>query len=206
MSQAILSQKTQSNLETLKQAEILDNFYLVGGTGLALQLKHRKSIDLDFFNKDEFDTASLIQELKELGSLAVENEAENTLEVDFQGTKITFLNYDHPLLYELRAVKGMKVADFRDIGCMKITAISSRGSKKDFIDVYFISKKIGLPDLLELFEKKYEEVNYTMPHILKSLTYFKQADPEPMPEMKKEVEWQEVKDFFKKEASQLNSA
>lgn len=204
MSNTILSQKTQGNLEALKEKGLLDDFYLAGGTGLALQLKHRRSIDLDFFTKKEIDTSSLIQDLKELGSLTVENEAENTLEVNFEGTKITFLNYEYPLLYDLKTIKGVKVADYRDIGCMKISAISSRGSKKDFIDLFFIAKKVELSTLLELFEEKYTEVNYNMTHILKSLTFFKQAEGESMPEMLEEAEWQEIKEFFEEEVPSLN--
>jgi len=206
MSQTILSQKTQSNLEALKQANILADFYPAGGTGLALQLKHRKSIDLDFFTENEIETSLLIRDLKEVGSFVVENEAENTLEIDFQGTRITFLNYDYPLLCKLKKIQDIEVADLKDIGCMKISAISSRGSKKDFIDVYFITKEISLSRLLELFEKKYKEINYTMPHILKSLTYFEQAESEPMPEMIKEANWEQVKEFFETEAPKINSA
>lgn len=101
---------------------------------------------------------------------------------------------------------GIRVADLRDIGCMKIDAISSRGMKRDFIDLFFICKElISLKNLLSLFKRKYKSVNYNMMHILKSLVYFEDAENNPMPKMIVPVSWQEVKNFFKKEIRKINN-
>jgi len=200
MSQKIIPKKTKINLETLRKKGILKDFYLAGGTGLALQLKHRLSLDLDFFTQKDIDTKIFIQKLKKLGKLIIEKEAENTLICSFSGTRITFLKYDYPCLFSLKKFQGIKVADSRDIGCMKIDAISSRGTKKDFIDLFFICQKvIPLRKLLKLFEKKYKSVNYNMMHILKSLTYFEDAEKDPLPKMIIFIPWNRVKNFFKKE-------
>ncbi len=200
MSQKILSKKTKNNLEILSKGNVLENFYLAGGTGLALQLKHRLSLDLDFFTKKDIDTKLLIQKIKKLGKLSVEDEAENTLHINFQGTKITFLKYDYLQLFPLKKFETIQIGDIRDIGCMKISAISSRGTKKDFIDIYFICKKeLSLEKLLELFEKKHKGVEYNMIHIMKSLIYFEDAEKDPVPKMIIPVSWKEVKDFLKKQ-------
>jgi predicted nucleotidyltransferase component of viral defense system len=187
-------------LEILKKSGILKDFYLVGGTGAALQLKHRLSLDLDFFTKENIDTKALIQKIKNLGNFSIEKEALNSLTSIFQGTIITFLKYDYPCLFQFKNIEGVKVADLRDIGCMKISAISSRGAKKDFIDLFYICQKIiSLQGLLKLFQKKYKNVDYNMNHILKSIIYFEDAEKNPMPKMIIPVLWEQVKSFLKKE-------
>jgi predicted nucleotidyltransferase component of viral defense system len=204
MSQEILSKKTKSNLEILKKSGILENFYLAGGTGAALQLGHRFSLDLDFFTKKDISPKELVEKIRKIGDLSVEKEAENSLIGNFQGTLISFLKYDYPLLFPKKTVEGIRVADIRDIACMKISAISSRGSKKDFIDLFFIIKEaITLKDLLALFEKKYKEIDYNMSHILKSIIYFEDAEKDAMPKMIVPVEWQAVKDFLKEEIKRI---
>jgi hypothetical protein len=92
--------------------------------------------------------------------------------------------YPYPVLFPFGDFLGMHVADPRDIACMKITAIAGRGSKRDFVDLYAIAQLYGLKHLLELFKKKYFQVDYNVVHLLKSLTYFKDAEKEPMPDMR----------------------
>lgn len=199
-----ISKKTKANLEILKKAHVLGGFYLVGGTGLALQLNHRLSIDLDLFNSKEINTKNLIQKIKKVGRLSIEKESESTLICRFNGTRLTFLRYEYPLLFNFEIIGGIKIASVQDIGCMKIDAISSRGTKKDFIDLYFICQKTAsLSELLKLFERKYKSVDYNMIHIFKSLSYFEDAEKNPMPKMIIAVSWRGVKEFFKKEVQKL---
>ncbi|GAH63607.1 unnamed protein product, partial [marine sediment metagenome] len=168
--------------------------------------KHRVSLDLDFFTKEDINTKTLIQKIKTLGKFSTERETENTLIGIFNGARVSFLRYDYPLLFDLRQIKGIKIADLRDIGCMKIDAISSRGMKRDFIDLFFICKElISLKNILSLFKRKYKSVNYNMMHILKSLAYFEDAENNPMPRMIIPASWQEVKSFFKEEIRKINN-
>ncbi len=205
MPQEIISKKTKANLEILIKKAMLKNFYLVDGTGAALQLKHRVSLDLDFFSKKDIDTKTLIQKIKTQGKFSIERETENTLIGIFNGTRVSFLKYDYPLLFDLKQIKGIKIADLRDIGCMKIDAVSSRGMKRDFVDLFFICREaISLKNLLSLFKKKYKSVNYNRLHILKSLVYFEDAENNPMPRMILPTSWQEVKNFFKEEIRKIN--
>ncbi len=205
MPQEIISKKTKANLEILTKEAVLKNFYLAGGTGAALQLKHRVSLDLDFFTNKDIDTKTLIQKIKTQGKFSIERETENTLIGIFNCSRVSFLRYDYPLLFDLRQIKGIKIADLRDIGCMKIDAVSSRGTKRDFVDLFFICREaISLKNLLSLFKKKYKSVNYNMLHILKSLAYFENAENNPMPRMILPTSWQEVKSFFKEEIRKIN--
>lgn len=196
MHKEILDKKTEYVFQEISKNKICDNFYLAGGTALALQFGHRKSIDLDWFSKNDFNTAEIKEKLEELGKLSLESEEKNTLNVILDGVKISFLGYRYDLLFPLINWEGIKIADWRDIACMKVDAVSSRGSKKDFIDLYFILKQIAIYELLEIFDKKYEKIEYNRMHIFKSLTYFKDANEEPMPIMLEDVKWENVKKFF----------
>jgi len=194
MRKKVISAKTKRVLESLDKIEIIKNFYLAGGTALALQLGHRKSIDLDLFSEKDFSTGKLKTVLSRVGKLKVYSEEERTLNANLNGVKISFLGYKYKMLFPLvKYDRNLKLADTRDIACMKIDAISSRGSKKDFIDLYFLLKKYSLKKILSLFDKKYQEIEYSQLHILKSLIYFQDAERDPMPLMLKSVNWDEVK-------------
>lgn len=198
-----VSPALRQTLMELQQASVLLPFYLAGGTGLALQLGHRHSEDLDFFASESFDSELLLQNLGRLGGLSVLAKSAQTLHVQFRGAKISFLDYTYRLLLPLAVFQGVKVADGRDIACMKISAIAGRGTKRDFIDLYFAAQRYGLPRLLELFQEKFSETNYSRIHLLKSLTYFEDAEKDPLPDMLIVLSWEEVKEFFRREAPRL---
>ena len=194
MYQEIINAKTKRLLETIDRIKTIENFYLAGGTALALQLGHRKSIDLDWFSQKEFDVSILKKELFSFGSLKIDSEDKQTLNCQLDDFKISFFVYPYKILFPLIDFNKIKLADERDIACMKIDTISSRGAKKDFIDLYFLLKKYRLEELLNLFDKKYIGIKYNRFHLLKSLTYFDDAESEPMPEILKDISWEKIKD------------
>ncbi|MBU2544986.1 nucleotidyl transferase AbiEii/AbiGii toxin family protein, partial [Patescibacteria group bacterium] len=118
---------------------------------------------------------------------------EDTLNCNLNGVKLSFFEYPYKNLFPFEKYNKIRLADLRDIACMKINAISSRGSKKDFIDLYFILQKILLDNLLKLFDKKYKDIEYNHLHILKSLTYFDEAEKQPSPIMLEKVSWSDIK-------------
>lgn len=187
-------------LEILERQGVLTEFYLAGGTALALQLGHRRSVDLDFFTPERFEEGVLLQRLDGFSLTARDRQ---TLHGEISGTKVSFLGYEYPVLFPQTSFLGVSVADPRDIACMKISAITSRGARRDFIDLYAAAQPHGLAELLRLFHQKYARVNYSWLHVLKSLTYFEDADKEPMPEMLAPITWAEVKSFFLREAPPL---
>lgn len=188
-------------LDRFTAAPVLDEFYLAGGTGLALTLGHRRSRDFDFFSRNLFDENLLLQKIK--NPLSVTSKASHTLHLDIDGIKVTFLGYSYPLLFPASEFNGVKAADVRDIARMKIDAISSRGAKRNFIDLYTVARKFGLAELIKLFDQKHAGTHYNRVHILKSLTYFDDAESEPMPDMTTHVTWEMVKGFFLSEVPKL---
>jgi hypothetical protein len=190
-------------LRVLQGESILAPFYLAGGTGLALHLGHRRSVDLDFFTGEFAEPAELVQRLQRLEGFSLVSQAAQTLHVHLQGTKVSFLGYAYPVLFPLGTFEGVKIADPRDIACMKISAVAGRGTKRDFVDLYTACRRYGLSQLLPLFKQKYAQANYSTLHVLKSLCYFEEAEKEPLPDMAIPLSWEEVKQFFTHEVLRL---
>ncbi len=130
-----------------------------------------------------------------------------TLVGRFNKTKVSFFNYNYPLIGESVDFLNIKISSLEDIGCMKVDAISSRGSKRDFVDLYFILKKFNcsLEEFFKYFEKKYGGENYNIFHILKSLVHFDDADRDPELDMKVPFSWENIKIFYVKEIKSFNN-
>ena len=206
MEKKSISLDAERVLEKIKGLNISEDFYLAGGTALAIQLNHRESIDLDWFVKDCFSNNKIIELLSGIGEFKLNQEEEGTIHGVLDDVKISFLQYRYDLQFPLVEFKGVEIADEKDIAAMKLDAISSRGTKKDFIDLYFLLRKYSLEDLLKIFEKKYSDIKYNKVHLLKSLAFFEDAEDEPMPIMIEDIDWNEMKkelqekteDFLKK--------
>jgi len=193
----------EQTLRDLQQLPVLAPFYLAGGTGLALQLGHRRSLDLDLFVGENFNEGYLVQKLQYLEGFALVAKEPGTVYANVRETRVSLIAYDYPVLFPLQSFLGTKVADSRDIGCMKISAIASRGTKRDFVDLYAVCGQFGLKQLLDRFHEKFAKTNYSKVHILKSLTYFENAEQEPMPHMLVPLTWEKVREFFAREAPRM---
>lgn len=202
-----INRKTKLVLEKIAGAKIkeLKDFYLAGGTALAIQLGHRESIDLDWFSGKDFSLSLLKKKLSEIGRFSLTDESMGTINGVLDNVKVSFLKYGYKNIYPFKSFLGIKLADERDIAAMKIDAISSRGSKKDFVDIYFLLEKYRLGELIGYFEKKYKGIKYNKLHIIKSLAYFDDAESDPMPIMLKPVSWEKVKVRIKKEVFNLEN-
>ena len=193
----------ERTLRDLHNVPILVPFYLAGGTGLALRLGHRRSVDLDFFLGEDFNEDYVLQKLQHLEGFALVAKEPGTIYANIQNIKVSFIAYAYPMLFPFQLFLGVNVADSRDIGCMKISAIASRGTKRDFVDLYRLAQEYDLKQLLGWFTKKFSQTNYSVLHVLKSLTYFEEAEQDPMPHMLMPLSWEEVKQFFAREAPRL---
>lgn len=182
------------------------DFYLAGGTGLALQIGHRDSIDFDFFTAKEFDTKKLFQELKSAfknHKLLKIQEEKNTLSLLInKEVRCSFFSYDYPLCKEPINEKCIKIASIEDIACMKLSAITGRASNKDYIDLYFVLNKIPLKNILAIANTKFPDLDLNL--ILKSLAYFEDIKMEPILFKKNhEVKFETVKISLVKSVQKL---
>lgn len=170
----------------------LESFALVGGTGLALQLGHRLSVDLDFFTRDEFDREKLEESLASTFSLKILGRDTYSLNCLLDGIKVDFIRHRYPLLENLVIEDQITLWSVVDIAAAKISAITKRGAKKDFYDLVEILKHISLESVLSAYEKKYPSGERFM--AMKSLNWFEDADEEPDPISLRNISWGEVKD------------
>jgi hypothetical protein len=175
-------------------------FYLGGGTAVALHLGHRRSYDLDWFAPSEPANGELlVARLRELGLVVdVLALSEGTLHVSVDGVLVTFLRYGYDLLDPVvsEPQSGGRLAGTTDLVAMKLVALSQRGSKKDFIDLLALHDAgWSLPRMLAAFRQKFG-VDDDGP-VLLALTYFDDAEAEPMPEMLVPLTWKRVKERFR---------
>ncbi len=174
--------------------ETLAGFNLAGGTALSLQLGHRTSTDLDFFGIPKLHFDIIKSEISANFHYQVELNTKNILIGFIDGVKVDFVNYKYRLLKPPMIDDGIRFLSIQDIACMKLAAVTGRGKKRDFIDLYFILKIIPLNELLKLYENKYQDGSIQL--VLKSLTYFNDAEQDEMPFMFSEVGWGEVKRYI----------
>ena len=204
MFEQVLPGNTQTSLALLGKSEILKDAYLAGGTACALHLGHRISYDLDFFTGKKFNEKAVARELKKIEKFHLEEIRWQTIFGKISEYKFSLFYYEYPLIAPVKRYKGIKIVDLKDIAAMKIDAVSTRGTKRDFVDLYFICKEnLSLKKAILLYDKKYHNIENMQFHILKSLTYFENAEPEAMPKMLKNISWDQVKKFFVAEAKRL---
>ena len=144
-----------SLLKLIQQNSLTKKLRLVGGTALALQYGHRKSIDLDFFGKYDATYEELSAILRDFGKTEVLKNSPSIKVFVCQGIKVDFVNYPYTWIDDPVQTNDLILASEKDIGAMKLSAISGRGSKKDFYDLYFLLKIFSLKELLGFYEAKY---------------------------------------------------
>jgi hypothetical protein len=208
MFEEVLSKKAKQSLALLGESDLLKDAYLAGGTALALQIGHRVSVDFDFFTSKEFNEKILLQRIqKQLPEFQIEKIAWRTILGYIKATRFSLFFYEYPLLFATHKFLGVNIADIKDIAPMKIASIADRGTKRDFIDLYFIiaiEQILTLEEALKLYDKKFKVLQQNKIHILKSLVYFEDAEKDIMPRMIKTVDWRMVKKFFEKEVKDLS--
>lgn len=189
-----LPDKTAKLLEKIREWEGISEFYLSGGTALSLQLGHRESEDLDFFCESDFDPTRIQQGLEKLGKLSDVELQAKTFNGYIEGVKVQFLGYPYPLLEPTADYRGIRLSSVMDIACTKLQTIGMRGSKKDFVDMYAILQQMSITELLADLAIKYQQTQYNLPHIMKSLVYFADAEGQVMPRLHQNIEWEQVKE------------
>ena len=191
-------------LKRLTQEPFLKGCRLVGGTALALQYGHRSSIDLDFFGSFDVDGEKMFEILKSYGNVEKQKLSTNIRIFDINGIKVDIVNYSiYPWLEDSVEEDGLRLASPKDIAAMKINAIEGRGSKKDFIDIYFLLQHFSLEEILDFYAKKYP--NFSIYRALMSLTYFVDAEKFEMPTMFVDFDWEQCKTFILNKVKEYES-
>jgi hypothetical protein len=182
--------------EDLSQALAGGDFYLAGGTALALLEGHRISIDLDLFSPTLTNAETLLEDLEDnlQAETTVTSLGRKALDLEISGVRVSLINYRYPLLQPTLKPhsKGLQLANRDDIATMKLSAITNRGNRKDFIDFWvLVDRYRSLPEYLELFKQKFSKRD--VGHVVRSLVYFAEADDDPPLRLLQSISWDQVK-------------
>ncbi len=197
---AVRPPSTLAILRTLMGIESLNHFFLVGGTALALHIGHRVSVDLDLFTQDEFYCGDILEDLEKRFHYTIVKKQEKNLmmvylsdpEFPDQPVKVDFLRYPAKIIDKVIHENNLRVLSLKDIIPMKLAAISGRGAKKDFYDIYHLLDFYSLSRMMDFFSEKYPNTAHFQ--VLKSLLYFTDAENDLDPISLKNVFWNDVKD------------
>lgn len=187
---ATLAPSTLGLLRRIQSQAAFADTRLVGGAALALHFGHRTSIDLDLFGSWN-PLPPLELALSNCAASVMKTGGEESLQFfTADGVKIDCVTYPYKWLRPAVVSDGIRLADIPDIAAMKLAAATNRGTRKDFVDVYFLLRKYSLRQMLDWYAEKYPDGNDYL--VLRSLVYFDDAELEPMPNMLTPVEWKSV--------------
>lgn len=203
----VLPASTRQALEYLSKCGWIKDspWYLAGGTALALQMGHRSSVDLDFFTTEKDFSLAAMSEQFSKDIWIVDSMTEGTIYGKLYDAKVSFIAYPFFIPRNPKRKFGaVSILVPRDIAVMKIVAISQRGKKRDFVDLYwYCQHEESLEAVVGRLPDQYPTVAHDFHHILKSMMYFVDADIDPMPAVLFEISWEEVKRYFKREVPLL---
>ena len=184
-----------NTLEVLKKLMLLPDlreFNLAGVTALALQIGHRVSFDLDFFGNYSKEISTIIEILNKRFNVHIVKQSANILILSINDIKIDFVNYSYPLIHNLIHENDVRLLNIKDIAAMKLNAICGRGKKRDFVDLYFLLKSFSLKEMIPFYNNKFTDGSEAM--VLRSLTYFKDADEEEDIILFTKEKWDKIKE------------
>lgn len=204
----VLAPSAKTVFSVLRDLPRIKDFFLAGGTALALQLGHRTSVDFDFFSPtnpvlDDW-RQSVIADLEARGKVEIQSQNDGTLLLRFENVPMSFFRYPYPFIASPLVENNLRIASMLDIGLMKMAAIIGRGRKRDFIDLYFIAQQIPLDELFTHSAEKFPNVRDFAIQAARALVYFEDAEPDPLPRMFKPIEWNRVKKFFAREIARIS--
>jgi hypothetical protein len=200
-----LTPATRQAFAQVARLPFITSFYLAGGTGLALHLGHRFSVDLDFFSPDEAavgpDQRDALRLLLNDPSLAITYDKDGTFVATWQGVGVSFFRLPlYPLVQQPALLEGVLLATMPEIGAMKLAALIDRGTRKDMVDLYYVLQVVSLETIFEVAAVKYARVRSFPVSAIRALAYFADAEALPMPRMLDRTPWSKMKKFLEHQA------
>jgi Domain of unknown function (DUF1814). len=185
-------------IKTLMSDEKLNEFNLVGGTALALQIGHRVSIDIDLFSTNSFNARELAAHLEKNHSATHLRSPTNGVFCFINDIKVDLISHQYPLVGGVDKIEGIRMASLKDIGAMKLNAIYNNGTRlKDFVDMYFLLERCSLSELLHTCHQKYPDLDMRM--VQNSLGYHHDIDfSVSIHYTNNEIKWPAISERIKK--------
>lgn len=200
-----LTAETQQLYHLIARLPLIQRFYLAGGTGLALHLGHRFSIDLDFFSQEPDavgpDERAELRHALDDPSLSILYDKDTTFVAAWRDVGVGFFRLSqYPLVQAPYLLDRIFLANLAEIGAMKLAAIIDRGNRKDLVDLYYVLQQVPLEQLFRVAAEKYVQVRTFAFSALRGLAYFEDAEKYPMPRMVDRTPWSKMKRFLEQQA------
>jgi hypothetical protein len=192
------------------QTELLDlvaqfnrEFYLVGGTAIALYLGHRRSIDFDLFKSTPFNSKKILDKIQKKNiAYHVTRRVSEQLNLSINNVKLTFFEYPYPIIAENKFENYIKIPTLLDLAAMKAFALGRRSKWKDYVDLYFIIKNnYSIPEISRRSEQIFTD-QFSEKLFRAQLSYYADIDyDEEVEYMIDTVDEKEIKDFLIEKAT-----
>ena len=203
-----LTPATRQAFHQVARLPFIASYYLAGGTGLALHLGHRFSVDLDFFSPDDAavspDQRDAMRLLLNDPFLAITYDKDGTFVATWQGVGVSFFRLPlYPLVQEPVLLESIPLATVPEIGAMKLAAIIDRGTRKDMVDLYYLLQVVSLETIFEVAAVKYARVRSFPVSAMRALAYYTDAEALAMPRMLDKTPWTKMKKFLEHQALEV---
>jgi len=203
-----LTPVTRDVFHLLSGLDFINRFYLAGGTGLSFYLGHRFSVDLDFFSADANsvgnDERSTLRSLLNDPTLEITFDKDSTFVATWRGVGVSFFRLNlYPVVKPTLLLDGIPLASMEEIGAMKLAAIIDRGTRKDYVDLYYILQRVSLDILFQVAAVKYAKVRSFPVSATRALSYFDDAESLPMPQMIDKTPWPKMRKFLETKAVEV---
>ena len=203
-----LTPVTRDAFHLLGRLGFINRFYLAGGTGLSFHLGHRFSVDLDFFSAEANsvgnDERSALRSLLDDPTLEITFDKDSTFVATWRGVGVSFFRLNlYPVVKPPLLLDGIPLARVEEIGAMKLAAIIDRGTRKDYVDLYFILQRVSLDSLFRVAAVKYAKVRSFPVSATRALSYFDAAESLPMPQMIDKTPWSKMEKFLEAKAIEV---
>ncbi len=196
--------KTKNVFQKITQNDYMKNFVLVGGSALALHLCHRQSEDLDFFTYSDSFNFSLneINKITKNFQKEIVNISDEQMDIFLDGVKVTFFNAKWKLL-KPKKIQNINVASLEQIAIMKTNTLFLRAKYRDYYDLYFLSKKIGVQKIYELSKNILDGINFKL--FATALVYIEDIEDEKVDHLlpKKKLTLKNIRTYFENELKKI---
>lgn len=180
--------------------ERLNDFRLVGGTALALQIGHRTSVDIDLFTDHSFDPNEVLEALRKTITVNLGMNRPNGMQLTLDNIKVDIYNWALPFIEPPVVSDGLRLASVNDIAAFKLDAVTTRKTKKDFYDIHFLLKKMSFEEMISVYQKKYPYND--VKNVMTAMSSCAVADKDIQPELLEPAEWEMVKTSLINEVKQ----
>ena len=167
------------------KSDVFKDYFLVGGTSLAMQIGHRRSDDIDLFTPQEINKDEIGDYLfsNYRGNVSVINSQKTIYQIKLHDIKVDFVKHPYNLVEPVNEDEGIRYLGKKDIAAMKIRAIENSGNRaKDFIDIYYLLMEMPLENIFEYYKQKYCTLDIYSAK--KSLGYFDDVPDESWAEIR----------------------